>query len=182
MSLVRLRAREPEDAAAIQRWQSDPETMRWWDRTYPPPPVEWYEARIAGSPAPSFTEHAYAIVALDTGDLVGAGGLFHVSPEHRHAELAVMIGEASYRGRGYGTDAVRALCRLAFDRMNLVRVSLTVFPENVAARRAYERVGFVEEGVQRQAMWKRGAWHDLVHMALLRDDHRGDADDARVRT
>jgi RimJ/RimL family protein N-acetyltransferase len=179
MTLVRLRAREPEDAEALHRWQSDPDTMRWWDRVYPPLPTEAYAARIASSPAPSFGEQSYSIVALDTGAHIGAGGLFRISPEHRHAELSVLIGEASYRGRGYGTDATRALCRLAFDRMNLVRVSLTVFPENVAARRAYERVGFVEEGVQRRAMWKRGAWHDLVHMALLREEHHADADDAR---
>ena len=181
MTLVRLRAREPEDAEALHRWQSDPETMRWWDRTYPPLPADAIAARIAASPAPSFAEQSYTIVAVSSGEAIGWGGLHRVSAEHRHAELAVMIGEASYRGRGYGTDAVRALCRVAFDRMNLVRVSLTVFPENVAARKAYERVGFVEEGVQRHAMWRRGAWHDLVHMALLRDDHHADADDARVR-
>lgn len=180
MSLVRLRAREPEDAERFVAWNSDPETMRWWDRTYPPLPADAMAARIAASPPPSFAEQSYSIVALDMGAHIGWCGLFGISPEHRHAELGVMIGDPSNRGRGYGTDAVRALCRLAFERMNLVRVTLTVFPENVAARRAYERCGFVEEGVQRQAAWKRGAWHDLVHMALLRDDHHADGDDARV--
>jgi len=179
-TLVALRAREPEDAERFVAWHSDPETMLWWDRTYPPVPVEAMAARIAGSGAPSFAEHLYSIVALDTGAHIGGCALFSVSAEHRHAALGMMIGDAAYRGRGYGTDAVRTLCQLAFERMNLVRVTLTVFPENVAGRRAYERCGFVEEGVQRRAAWKHGAWHDLVHMALLRDDHHADADDARV--
>ena len=39
-------------------------------------------------------------------------------------------------------------------------------------RRPSDRVGFVEEGVQRRAFWKRGAWHDLVHLAVFRDTLR----------
>lgn len=36
-----------------------------------------------------------------------------------------------------------------------------------AVRRAYERVGFVEEGLQHRAFYKRGTWYDLLHMALV---------------
>lgn len=168
-ALVGLRAREPEDAERFVAWNADVEAMLWWDRTYPPVPAEVLAARIAAAPAPSFAEQSYSIVALEDGTHIGWCGLFGVSAEHRHAELGVLIGDPAYRGRGYGTDAVRTLVRLAFERMNLVRVTLTVFPENVAARRAYERCGFAEEGVQRRAAWKRGEWHDLVHMAVLRD-------------
>ena len=165
-ALVALRAREPEDAAALHRWQSDPETMRWWDRVYPPLPPEALAERIAAA-KPSFAEPSFVIVALDSGEPIGWCGLHRTSPEHRHAALAVMVGEAAYRGRGYGLDATRTLCRFAFDTMNLARLTLEVFPENAAARRLYEGLGFVEEGVQRQAMWQDGRWHDLVHMALF---------------
>jgi RimJ/RimL family protein N-acetyltransferase len=167
--LVALRAREPADAAALVAWHSDPETMRWWDRVYPPPSPDAFAARIASEPPPSYGAVNLVVVTLDTGAVIGSGGLFKASPEHRHAYLGVMVGDPAYRGRGYGTDATRTLCRFGFDAMGLVRVALTVFPENVAARRTYERLGFVEEGVQRRAEWKRGAWHDLVHMAVFPD-------------
>jgi len=165
---VALRAREPGDAEALVSWFADAETMRWWDRVYPPLPADVMAARIAAAPAMSFANPSFMVCRADTGEAVGWGGLHEPSPEHRHAGLGVLIAPGQ-RGRGYGTEATRALCRFAFDRMNLVRVSLTVFPENVAARRVYERVGFVEEGVQRRAFYKRGEYHDLVHMALLRD-------------
>ena len=153
---VLLRAREPEDA----------ETMRWWDRVYPPLPAETMAARIAAAPRMTFADPQFAICRADTGELVGWGGLHHPSPEHRHCGLGVLVGP-EHRGQGWGEAATRALCRFAFDRMNLVRVTLVVFPDNVAARRTYERLGFAEEGVQRRAFWKRGAWHDLVHMAVF---------------
>jgi RimJ/RimL family protein N-acetyltransferase len=165
--LVALRAREPEDAEHLQRWNSDPETMLWWDAIYPAMPVEGYAARVASQPPLSFGFVSFVVTDRTDGTPIGWGGLFGTAPVHRHAELGVMIGEAAYRGRGYGTDATRTLCRFAFDRMHLVRVSLTVFPGNTAGRRAYEGVGFVEEGVQRRAAWKRGAWHDLAHMAVF---------------
>ncbi|HEX8004311.1 MAG TPA: GNAT family protein [Mycobacteriales bacterium] len=166
---VVLRAREPADAALLASWFGDAETMRWWDRVYPPLPAEVMAERIAAEPPVGFGSLSFMV---DAGrETVGWGGLHHPSPEHRHCGLGVLVGPG-HRGRGHGEAATRALCRFAFDRMNLVRVSLTVFPGNDVARRVYERVGFVEEGVQRRAFWKRGEWHDLVHMAAFPDTLR----------
>ena len=172
--LVWLRAREPADAAAFHAFNSDPETMRWWDRDYPPLPVDQQAERLRTVPSPSYDEPSFTIADRATGTVVGWCGLHHVSAEHRHGELGVMIGDPAFRGRGYGADATRTLCAFAFDRMNLARVTLVVFPENTRARQVYERLGFVTEGVQRNAHWKRGAWHDLVHMAVFPDTLRRD--------
>lgn len=166
-TLVALRAREPEDAAAYHAWHSDAETMRWWDRVYPPIPPEAQAERLRAVPSPSFDEPSFTVTDRATGTAIGWCGLHRVSPVHRHAELGVLIGDPAYRGGGYGTDATRTLCRFAFARMSLARVTLTVFPGNAGARRVYDRLGFVEEGVQRRAFWKRGEWHDLVHMAVF---------------
>lgn len=165
--LVALRAREPADAPRYHAWHSDPDTMRWWDRVYPPLPAEAQAERMRTAPSPDFAEPSFTITAKATGEAIGWCGLHHISEVHRHAELGVMVGEPAFRGGGYGTDATRTLCRFAFARMNLARVTLTVFPGNTGARRVYERLGFAEEGVQRRAFWKRGEWHDLVHMAVF---------------
>ena len=170
--LVALRAREPEDAPYLHAWQSDPETMTWWDRVYPPLPPDLLAPRLADAPPPSFAEPSFLVADRATGTPIGWCGLHHPSVVHRHAELAVLVGDPAYRGRGYGADATRTLCRFGFERMGLARITLTVFPGNVAARRTYERVGFVEEGLRRRAFWKRGAWHDLVHMAVFADTLR----------
>ena len=51
--------------------------------------------------------------------------------------------------------------------MNLNRIELDVFAENARARRVYEKVGFREEGVRRQAVYKYGRYQDVVVMGLL---------------
>jgi putative acetyltransferase len=49
-------------------------------------------------------------------------------------------------------------------------VYLHVFPDNEAAIRLYERVGFAREGVLRRHVSKRGRSRDVVVMAAVRDD------------
>ena len=54
----------------------------------------------------------------------------------------MVIGEKDYCGRGYGTDAVLVLQRLAFDKVGLHRVHLHVFDFNERAISCYEKCGF----------------------------------------
>lgn len=56
---------------------------------------------------------------------------------------------------------------LAFDTLGLHRVHLKVLACNERAIRSYTRVGFVREGVEREACWAGGEWHDDVIMAVL---------------
>ena len=67
-------------------------------------------------------------------------------------------------------EALSLLLRYAFDTLGLRRVELTVFAENSRARLCYLKAGFIEEGVARQKTWKNGKFHDVVSMAVLRDE------------
>ncbi len=55
----------------------------------------------------------------------------------------------------------------AFERLGLHRVSLYVFTHTPRAQRAYEKAGFVAEGVERQTLWQDGEWIDAVRMSIL---------------
>ena len=71
-----------------------------------------------------------------------------------------------------GSSTVRTVCRYGFDTMRLHKVSLTVVAGNEGARRAYEKVGFVEEGRLRSVFRRDGAWHDKLTMGLLEGELR----------
>ena len=61
-----------------------------------------------------------------------------------------MIGDKSLWGKGYGTDAMRVVMRLAFDKMNLHRaVAAVCFDFNLRGIKSYEKCGFKREGVLR---------------------------------
>ena len=80
--------------------------------------------------------------------------------------LGIWIGRPWW-GQGYGTDAVRTLCRFGFEHVNLHRVTLEVNADNAQAIRAYTKVGFREEGRLREAMFVHGERMDTVVMGLL---------------
>lgn len=165
-TLVRLRALEPEDIDAHHRWFNDPEITRYLATRYPLPRARTAE-RVADWMPTSYTSAHFAMERRDTGELIGLAVLRDATAEDRDAEVDFLIGERDAWGQGFGTDGMRTLCRFGFEEMGLHRIHLYVYTDNVAAIRLYERLGFVREGVQRHAFWKRGAWHDCLLMGLL---------------
>jgi RimJ/RimL family protein N-acetyltransferase len=83
----------------------------------------------------------------------------------------MVIGDKSYWGRGYGTDSVRVLLRLAFEKMGLHRVHLHVFEFNQRAISCYEKCGFRREGVLREYWFKLGRFQDTLVMAMLASEY-----------
>ncbi|MBT2502049.1 GNAT family N-acetyltransferase [Curtobacterium sp. ISL-83] len=84
----------------------------------------------------------------------------------------IALAGPSLRGRGYGTEAGRAVVDWGFDVVGLHRISLEVYAFNPAAQRSYAKIGFVVEGRARDALRWDGEWVDAVRMAMLDSDPR----------
>jgi RimJ/RimL family protein N-acetyltransferase len=59
-----------------------------------------------------------------------------------------------------------------FGEMNLHRIDLRVLARNGRAIRAYEKCGFVHEGVERESALIDGNWEDDVKMSVLEHEFR----------
>lgn len=103
---------------------------------------------------------------------MGVVYLLGIDPINLSGELHIMIGEKSSRRRGIGTYAVQAMIEHAFYNLNLRRIQLDVLETNAAARALYKRIGFVEEGVKRKAVYKNGEYINEIIMALLREEYK----------
>lgn len=115
----------------------------------------------------------FGIKALKADTLVGTCQLNNINYIHRNAELQIRIGRTQARRQGYGTEAIRLLLDFAFKDLNLHRVFLHVFRNNVAAMHVYEKVGFVQEGVLRKGAHINGEYVDVVVMGVLREEYYG---------
>jgi RimJ/RimL family protein N-acetyltransferase len=73
----------------------------------------------------------------------------------------------AFRGRGLGADVVKVLCGYGFSNLGLHRLALETLSDNFAMIRTAERLGFVREGVLRQASWVTGHFYDDVLFGLL---------------
>lgn len=173
---VVLRAWERDDVQV--RWQTEQTTdtteirMRDWHE--PPRSLQQREAEFEAQQAePDATTVALIIEA--EGRPVGDINLFHVEPRNSNAAVGMSIWRAEDRGRGFGSDAMRALLGWAFRQLNLHRVELSVDPANAAAIAVYRKAGFIEEGRRREAHFTDGAYTDDLMMGILRRDFEAQA-------
>jgi RimJ/RimL family protein N-acetyltransferase len=89
------------------------------------------------------------------------------------AELGWCI-DPAYGGRGYATEAVRALVRLCFEDLGLRRVTANCFADNVGSWRLMERLGMRRElHTRRESLHRSGKWLDGLGYAILADEWRG---------
>jgi len=184
---VTLRPITEEDLPDYVVWLNDPEVVQFTSvcagTITSEGEREWF-ARISAADA---RERHWAIVA--EGRHIGNCALMP-HPTQNKAGFGIIVGDKSAWGKGYGTAALREVLRIAFAEMELHRVHLTVFPENARGRRCYAKCGFRQEGHEREAYFKRDKWHDLITMAILREEweaRRGDplgrpTDDVTIRS
>lgn len=166
-----LRAWERDDVRAAWEAAQSPdgkgEQLRDWRK--PPKSFETmqreFEETIANPPA-DVLEFIIAVNERPIGDI----DLFHIEDRNRCAMVGMGIWHAADRGHGYGLDALRTLCRWAFDHYNLHRIELSADPNNTPAIRIYEKCGFQREGISRLRHFEDSAWHDELRMGLLRED------------
>ncbi|WP_063274530.1 GNAT family N-acetyltransferase [Amycolatopsis keratiniphila] len=114
----------------------------------------------------------YAILRKTDRAHIGDLALNDIDEDNRSAAFRIALNGPEFFGKGYGTEATRLVLDYAFGVVGLHRVSLEVFDYNPRAQRAYEKAGFVREGLQRDALWWDGEWHDVVTMAVLKTDPR----------
>jgi len=177
-SLLRLAAPAEADVAIITRWSEDADYMRALDTDFARPRTIQEIAGQHNPEQPDPNGLLFHLRTLDGDRLIGFVALHSIEWNNRAGQLSIGIGEADFRGKGYGSEALRLILRYAFDELNLDRVGLDVISNNERAIRAYEKVGFRPEGALRKAVLRDGRRHDRLLMGILREEWLGRSQEA----
>ena len=110
------------------------------------------------------------IVEKESNKPVGQTAFFRIDYISRAAIFYLAILDPAYWSKGLGTEATQLMVDYAFKTLNLNRIQLHVCAENMPAIKIYKRVGFIKEGVLRQAMFRNGNYVDFWVMGILRND------------
>ena len=111
---------------------------------------------------------SFAVSISPSHELCGGVGL-ELNQTHRHAELGYWIG-VPFWGKGYATEAARAVVAFGFETLRLHRIFAHHFAGNKASQRVLERIGMRHEGRSRQHVQKWGRWIDLENYGLLAEE------------
>lgn len=161
---VHLRPIEERDLPILRRWQDDARIMTGWAMPQPIVPHNAFSDDLTNRFA-HFETAGYFIIETVEGP-IGRIDFHGFDERHRAPEIGIYIGERDAQGKGNARDAISTLARYLFEQRRAARVELTVIESNMRARRLYEAIGFVTEGVLRDWIYFDGAFHNEVLMAL----------------
>lgn len=142
--------------------------------------LPWVDYETSVESSRSFVQRSWQRYAENDGfdlgiffqdRLTGVIGYHSVNWPNRHVEIGYWLG-AEFTGQGLMTKACRALIDFAFDKLLLNRVSILCATGNTRSRAIPERLGFTQEGVQRDGEWLYDHFVDLaVYSVLAREWH-----------
>lgn len=165
---LRLRALAPADAKTVQRLAGEREVAMTTANIPHPYPDGMAETWIP-THAELWRERRALVLGItlkSTDELVGCTGL-HLEPLHERAELGYWIGRP-YWGRGYASEAARALVEYGFGVIGLRRIQAHYMAHNPASGRVMENAGLRPEGRSPCAMKKDGRFVDIVFHGAVR--------------
>lgn len=150
-----LREYRRDDADALARVLSDPETMRFYPAPYDRAGVEDWIARSLRR----YAEHGHglwAMVLKASGEMIGDCGL---TVQNVDGADEIEIGYHVRRdlwGQGLATEAAWACRDFGFARLPVERLISLIRPENLPSRRVAEKNGMT--------VWKELMWRNLAHL------------------
>jgi RimJ/RimL family protein N-acetyltransferase len=173
--LTGLRARLPEDVDILHaELYNDVDTRvradsrPWMPLPSGPASPYWVEAE-AGEASRASNAAIFSVVELATDALAGDALLWAIDKHNRSAHVGISLRPA-FRGRGFGADVVRLLCRYGFAILGLHRLQIETLADNHAMIAIAGQLGFVREGVTRRSEWVNGGFADAVILGLLADE------------
>jgi L-phenylalanine/L-methionine N-acetyltransferase len=157
-----IRAREPSDWEEIAAL-TELSKVRWGTLRLPYTRKDQWRKMMENS-----SEESTGIVAVLHGRIVGSAGIEQRKGRRRHVgDIGISVHD-DFQRRSIGSALVAALIDVADNWLDLKRLELTVYVDNKAAIRLYEKFGFEVEGTLRSHAFRAGKYVDSFFMARLR--------------
>ncbi len=111
----------------------------------------------------------WAVIEKESGECIGQIAYFLVDGNNHFGEIEYCIGTA-FQGRGYASEATRAVIDYGFDKIGFHKVQICVRPSNIPSRRVIEKCGFIYEGTLRDYFYIDGKYEDRMYFSIIRKD------------
>ena len=147
---MRIRPYQNRDFDIISQWITDERSHALWCANLIPYPLEKFgfddllqevEERFGDSPF---------VATTDDGKVVGFF-CFSVNLDTNEGMLKFIVVDNNIRNKGYGCEMLKLAIKYAFEIAKADAVHLNVFPENLGAKKCYEKVGFKERTLTENA-------------------------------
>ena len=128
-----------------------------------------YQTRdIAASMMTARADKSVRFLAFETdgSEVVASVNLWNIWRDVSQSATLGYSVDAACQGRGFMTEAARAVVAFAFDVAGLHRVEATYQPVNERSGRVLRKLGFVVEGYARDYLYINGTWTDAIFTSI----------------
>lgn len=163
---LKFRSMMREDQETIMNWRTDPEVSKYMYTDFVPSietQYRWFES-VRNDP----TRRDW-VINVDDED-VGLLSIVKIDQKNKRCEWAYYLASPSIRGKGVGKNVELNVHFYVFETLGLNKLSCEVFTFNDLVIKIHEKYGSKIEGTRRQHVEKNGNYHDIVEMAILKDD------------
>jgi len=166
---VYLRALELEDYKIIHQFRLNEDVIQGYGgiKQFVSSENEkkWVEDRIFDK------QIVTAGICLKENDkLIGLVFLTEIDLHNRNAQCPLFIGNKSYTGKGYATEARLLMLYYAFYERGMMRIYDKVLEDNIASIKLHEKCGYKKEGILRKSRFKNGRYVNEFIYGLLKED------------
>jgi len=167
MNKVRLRALTNSDTEKTLSWHNQEDISDLYSGHPFPINIEmeqkWYEKILYSN----FPVTIFGIEYIENNILIGITMLKDINMINRSAEFAIYIGNKEYRGKGLSKEASIVTLKFGFKKLGLKRISLKVIEKNETAINLYKTIGFSQEGLLRNSVYKNGKFLNEIAFSIL---------------
>ncbi|WP_442599943.1 GNAT family N-acetyltransferase [Neobacillus sp. D3-1R] len=165
-----LREINTDDAKSVLTYLSDKEVMKYYGLepfgsiNDALDEISWYQSIFEKK-----TGIRWGITLKNHNEVIGSCGFLNRIPKHYRTEIGFEL-HKDYWGQSIASEALKAVCKYGFEKLNLQRIEALIEPPNLSSQRLVEKQGFIREGLLRNYEFTGGKFDDLYMYSLLRKD------------
>ncbi|GEM_PF-311069 len=112
----------------------------------------------------------WEVIEKKSGECIGQASYFLVDKNNHFGEIEYCIGRA-FQGKGYATEATRAVIAYGFEKIRFHKVQICCRPSNKNSKRVIDKCGFTHEGTLRDYFFREGGYEDRMFFSILKSEY-----------
>lgn len=147
-------------------WLNDPDVNKYLETRYIVQSKEMIKQYVQKKRS-KLDEPFFAICLIDNDRHIGNIKLGPINWIHRKADVSLFIGAKDSWGKGYASEAISLISDYAFNVLGLNKLKAGAYAENAGSIKAFEKCGFIIEGVFKNDVFCNGGLMDSVILGLI---------------
>ena len=166
--LRRMMVKDYEDMYLYARRSDVTKYLTWKSHTSPMYTKEYLEYIATKYSLGEFYD--WAVIDKREQKMIGTCGFTRFDFHSNSAEVGYVL-NPEYWGKGYATEAVKAVVKFGFETIGVVRIEAKYMEGNAASRRVMEKVGMSYEGMMRSALLVENEYKNIGVCSILLDEY-----------